>query len=357
MKKEENATRAAVRSAGIDTGKGMITIWALFGIWSVAALTSLPGLAVSPILEKLATIFPKATDLDLQLLTTLPSLLIIPFILFAGYISNRVGYIKLLYIGLWLFLLSGALYFVAGTIGQLIAVSALLGVGAGIIIPFSTSLVSMFFSGKERTRQYGYVSAITNITLVIATAVAGWLADVEWRLPFLVYLLPLVSIVLVPAIKRAEKSIGLQGGQGDAVVQSGGRIQYTTLVKCMLYYLLITYLVMVVSINLPFLLGGYGYDSAVAGAVAKAFAIAGVHNNVTGDFINLSTGYSLFYCLDGGTLCLIYHLTNFKRKLVRLSNRHRTGHIGMVTIHHSTKVKGNQLAFLDGAVGRHTVGT
>ena len=283
MKNEENATRAAVRSSGINTGKGVITIWALFGIWSVAALTSLPGLAISPILEKLATIFPKATDLDLQLLTTLPSLLIIPFILFAGYISNRIGYIKLLYIGLWLFLLSGALYFVAGTIGQLIAVSALLGVGAGIIIPFSTSLVSMFFSGKERTRQYGYVSAITNITLVVATAVAGWLADVEWRLPFLVYLLPLVSIVLVPAIKRAEKSIGQQGGQGNAVVQSGGRIQYTTVVKCMLYYLLITYLVMVVSINLPFLLGGYGYDSAVAGVVTSIFFLAMM---LPGFFIN-----------------------------------------------------------------------
>ena len=274
MKNEENVTRTAFMAAGVNTGKGVITVWALLGIWSVAALTSLPGLAVSPILEKLATIFPKATDLDLQLLTTLPSLLIIPFILFAGYISNRIGYIKLLYIGLWLFLLSGALYFVAGTIGQFIAVSAMLGVGAGIIIPFSTSLVSMFFVGKERTKQYGYVSAITNITLVIATAVAGWLADVQWRLPFLVYLLPVISIVLVPAIKHAEKSVGQQGGQGDAVVQSGGWIKYNTLTKCMLYYLLITYLVMVVSINLPFLLGEYGYDSGVAGVVTSVFFLA-----------------------------------------------------------------------------------
>lgn len=274
MKKEENTPRRILGISGVETGKGVITVWALLGIWSVAALTSLPGLAVSPILEKLATIFPKATDLDLQLLTTLPSLLIIPFILLAGYISNRVGYIKLLYIGLWLFLLSGALYFVSATVGQLIAVSALLGVGAGIIIPFSTSLVSMFFSGKERTRQYGYVSAITNITLVVATAVAGWLADVEWRLPFLVYLLPAVSIALVPAIKRAENSVGQQGGQGAAVVQSGGRIDYHTLVKCMLYYLFITYLVMVVSINLPFLLGEYGYDSAVSGIVTSIFFLA-----------------------------------------------------------------------------------
>ena len=274
MKNEENVTKTTFMAAGVDTGKGVITIWALLGIWSVAALTSLPGLAVSPILDKLATIFPKATDLDLQLLTTLPSLLIIPFILFAGYISNRIGYIKLLYIGLWLFLLSGALYFVAGTIGQLIAVSAMLGVGAGIIIPFSTSLVSMFFSGKERTRQYGYVSAITNITLVVATAIAGWLADVQWRLPFLVYLLPVASILLVPAIKRAGKNLGQQGGQGDAVVQSGGWIRYNTLAKCMLYYLLITYLVMAVSINLPFLLGKYGYDSGVVGVVTSVFFLA-----------------------------------------------------------------------------------
>ena len=283
MKNEENAKRTIFGAAGIDTGKGYITVWALLGIWSVAALTSLPGLAVSPILEKLATVFPKATDLDLQLLTTLPSLLIIPFILFAGYISDRVGYIKLLYIGLWLFLLSGALYFVSGTIGQLIAVSGMLGVGAGIIIPFSTSLVSMFFSGKERTKQYGYVSAITNITLVIATAVAGWLADVQWRLPFLVYLLPIVSIVLVPAIRRAEKSIGQHGGQGDTVVQSGGRIEYVPLVKYMLYYLFITYLVMAVSINLPFLLGKYGYDSGVVGVVTSVFFLAMM---LPGFFIN-----------------------------------------------------------------------
>ncbi len=284
MNGDENLRKVTFGTATmVNTGKGVITIWALFGIWSVAALTSLPGLAVSPILEKLATIFPKATDLDLQLLTTLPSLLIIPFILFAGYISNRIGYIKLLYIGLWLFLLSGALYFISGTIGQLIAVSAMLGVGAGIIIPFSTSLVSMFFSGKERTKQYGYVSAITNITLVIATAVAGWLADIQWRLPFLVYLLPIVSILLVPAVKRGEKAIGNQGGQGDAVVQSGGYINYPTLVKCMLYYLFITYLVMVVSINLPFLLGEYGYDSGVSGIVTSIFFLAMM---LPGFFIN-----------------------------------------------------------------------
>ena len=262
-----------VYKKGIYTGKGTITIFALAGIWSVAALTSLPGLAVSPISEKLLTVFPTATDLEIQMLTTLPSLLIIPFILFAGFISEKVGYVKLLNIGLWLYLISGALYFLCTSMTQLIIVSALLGVGAGIIIPFSTSLVSRFFSGEQRTRQYGYVSALTNITLVVATAVTGYLADIKWRLPFVVYLLPIVSILLVPAIKKEEKTFSQKGNVKDVADTAGG-VDYRRLIRYMLYYLLITYLVMVVSINLPFLLGKYGYDSGVSGVVTSIFFIA-----------------------------------------------------------------------------------
>lgn len=256
----------------IETGKGYITFWALLGIWSVSALASLPGLAISPISEKLSYIFPTATELEIQLLTTLPSLLIIPFILLSGYISEKVGYIRLLYMGLALFLSCGALYFVCQSMMQLIVVSALLGIGAGIIIPLSTALVSKFFYGEERTRQFGYVSAITNIALVAATAVTGWLADIQWRLPFLVYLLPLFSLLLVPSLKAEGQRAD---GNGVGVnVRRRGSIKYAALFKYMLYYLLITCLVMAVSINMPFLLASMGYDSSVDGAVTALFFLA-----------------------------------------------------------------------------------
>lgn len=53
----------------INTGQGTIPLITLIGIWSVSALTSLPGLAVSPILGELSTIFPPChgvgyTDVD-----------------------------------------------------------------------------------------------------------------------------------------------------------------------------------------------------------------------------------------------------------------------------------------------------
>ena len=121
---------------------------------------------------------------------------------------------------------------------QLIVVSALLGIGAGIIIPLSTSLVSKFFYGAQRTKQYGYVSALTNVTLVVATAVTGFLADIQWRLPFVVYLLPLISIFLVPSIRESEKSVSIKDDVKKSTAVAGD-VDYRRLVKYMLYYLLI----------------------------------------------------------------------------------------------------------------------
>lgn len=256
----------------IDTGKGFISVWALLGIWSISALTSLPGLAISPILGDLSTIFKDATELDIQMLTSLPSLLIIPFILLAGKLSDAVGYIRLLRIGLWVFLLSGLLYFSCDSIDGLILVSILLGVGAGIITPLSTSLVSRFFVGKQRTRQFGYSSAVNNLSLVVATAVTGYLAEVEWRLPFLVYLSPIVSIMLVCFIKQADAdNINSANNEYFDDKTASSFIDYCAVRRYMAYYFLITFLVMVVSVYLPFMMDKYGHDSGTSGVVIALF--------------------------------------------------------------------------------------
>lgn len=192
----------------IQTGHGTIPLITLIGIWSISALNALPGLAVSPILGKLSAIFPHSTELDIQMLSSLPSLLIIPFILLAGKLTERVNFIRLLQAGLAIFALSGVLYLLSGHMWQLIAVSALLGVGSGLIVPLSTGLISKYFVGSYRVKQFGLSSAITNITLVVATAVTGYLAEVNWHLPFVVYLLPIISLVLSVYLQRSMASEG-----------------------------------------------------------------------------------------------------------------------------------------------------
>ena len=265
----------------INTGQGTIPLITLIGIWSVSALTSLPGLAVSPILGELSTIFPHATELDIQMLTSLPSLLIIPFVLLAGKLAEKRDFIRLLRVGLWLFAASGVLYLFSSKMWQLMAVSALLGIGAGLIIPLSTGLISRYFTGEYRVRQFGHSSAITNMTLVVATAVTGYLAEVHWRLPFAVYLLPLISLVLSAYLKKDAASVTIKQAaviippiQSTPVISGKYGIHIRHLVQLMLFYGLVTYVVLAVTFNLPFLMEAHHFSSGNSGLMISLFFLA-----------------------------------------------------------------------------------
>lgn len=268
----------------IQTGRGTIPLITLIAIWSISALTSLPGLAVSPILGDLTKIFPKATDLDIQMLTSLPSLLIIPFILLGGKLTEKVDFVRILKIGLWLFAASGILYLISNKMWQLIVVSALLGIGSGLIIPLSTGLISKYFVGTYRVKQFGLSSAITNFTLVIATAVTGYLAEVSWHLPFLVYLLPLISILLVGHLKESRSDAAVEpssqstapSGQTAAADTGGSKygIHIRHLLQIMLFYGVTTFIVLAVIFNLSFLMEKHHFSSGNSGLMISLFFLA-----------------------------------------------------------------------------------
>ena len=146
----------------IQTGQGTIPLITLIGIWSISALNALPGLAVSPILGRLSAIFPHSTELDIQMLSSLPSLLIIPFIILSGKLTEKINNVLLLQVGLVIFSLSGILYMLSTKMWQLITVSALLGIGSGLIVPLSTGLISRFYRNipyetvRAQFRHYEY---------------------------------------------------------------------------------------------------------------------------------------------------------------------------------------------------------
>ncbi len=306
----------------IQTGRGTIPLITLIGIWSISALNALPGLAVTPILGKLSVIFPHSTELDVQMLSSLPSLLIIPFIILAGKLTEKVNFIRLLQVWLAIFALSGILYLFAGKMWQLIAISAMRGVGSGMIIPLSTGLISKYFVGPYRVKQFGFSSAITNITLVVATAVTGYLAEVNWHLPFVVYLFPLVSLVLSVYLRRSMISEeGSASIANDEKEETGvppidpevGKSKYGVnikhLLQVMMFYGLSTYLALIVTFNLPFLMEEYHFSSGYSGVMISLFFLAimapGLFlNRIVGLFREKTKFYSLL-CIAVG-LALIW---------------------------------------------------
>lgn len=306
----------------IQTGRETIPLITLVGIWSISALNALPGLAVSPILGKLSAIFPQSTELDIQMLSSLPSLLIIPFIILAGKLTEKVNFIWLLQFGLGIFALSGILYLLSEKMWQLIAVSALLGIGSGMIVPLSTGLISKYFTGQYRVKQFGLSSAITNVTLVLATSLTGYLAEINWHLPFVVYLLPFISIVLSIYLKRSmteeegnmsltAESVKTVDTQSDAeAAKSKFGIHLNHLLQIMSFYGLATYLVVIVSFNLPFLMKEYHFSSGNSGLLISLFFLAimapgFVLNRIVGFLKEKTKFYSLLSIAIGMALILI----------------------------------------------------
>lgn len=190
----------------INTGKLPLDPTAYIAILSLSLIVNLPGLAVTPMLDTLSHIFPKSSALEKQLLTMLPNLLIIPFVLMSGKLSTTNHKKALIVSALLIFVGSTVGYMLSTSMLALIIFSCSLGIGAGILVPFSTGLLSDTFAGKPLMKQMGLQSAISNLTLVLATFAVGWLARVSWHAPFLVYAVSLVPLALVNFIGRVPMS-------------------------------------------------------------------------------------------------------------------------------------------------------
>lgn len=191
----------------ITTGKTPITAMSFWAIMSLSLVVNLPGLAITPMLGTLHKVFPATTQLEDQLLTVLPNLLIIPFVLLSGKLSLARHKIRIVVVALVVFCASAVAYMFARSMWQLIVVSCLLGCGTGLLIPFSTGLIADTFCGSYRLRAMGLQSGISNTTVMLATFAVSWLCrGSDWHLPFAVYLVGALPLVLSPWLRGLPSS-------------------------------------------------------------------------------------------------------------------------------------------------------
>ncbi len=266
----------------IKTGKLPLDPAAYIAILSLSLIVNLPGLAVTPMLDTLARIFPDSSALEKQLLTMLPNLLIIPFVLMSGKLSTTNHKKVLIVTALLVFAGSTVGYMLATSMLALIIFSCTLGIGAGILVPFSTGLLSDTFAGKPLMKQMGLQSAISNLTLVLATFAVGWLARVSWHAPFLVYAVCLVPLVMVNFIGRVPMSeldptkadiSNYVSTPTDAPSDECNKqgIDVGRMVALFAAYFLLTFGTISISEYLPFLAQARHFNASVTGSLTSIF--------------------------------------------------------------------------------------
>lgn len=275
----------------VDSGNGKMPLISLIAILSISLTVNLPGLAISPIMGKLNQVFSNVTELEIQLLTVLPNLVTIPFILCSGKICTQKNQMWILGIGLALYTLTGILYFFANSMIELILLSCLLGVGCGLVIPLAASLVSQYFEGKARTKQLGMKSSLSNFTVIFATLFVGWVASISWHLSFIVYMIPIIPLCLIPfmtdsyiskhSIKNtsntsttSQTSAASAPASAPAPVAFPGKTAIKMLFCLMGLYFMMTYGTEVVSYYLPFSMEHYKLNTGDVGVATAMFFLA-----------------------------------------------------------------------------------
>ncbi len=264
----------------ITTGKAPITILTLTAILSLSLVVNLPGLAVTPMLDTLKKVFPDSTQLEAQLLTTLPNVLIIPFVLLSGKFSETKHKIAIVVLGLVIFTACAVAYLFAESMTALIIISCLLGAGAGILVPFSTGLLADTFSGVYKMKEMGMQSGIANLTLVAATYIVGWLQHGNWHIPFVVYLVAILPLVLSPFLKgipKGDENISPATADDTAVSTDAGvkfgknGFSLSRTAGVFGVYMGVTFLTIVISYYCPFLAEKHNWSDSLTGTVTALY--------------------------------------------------------------------------------------
>lgn len=247
--------------SGIKSGYGTKTLpfWAVFNLYVIFICTSIPGLAISPIMGKLTEIFPGTTPLETQFLEIGPNIMAIPFVFLGGWIGTKFNNNKLTTWTCLLYGICGVLFFFAPNMITLIILSFLIGIFAGIISPLSSAFIADMFGGEKRTAQYGYTSATLNLVLVFCTIATGYLAKVDWRLPFAIYLLPIVPLFFAKKFGQYITN-PQQIRDNDAKQANAPKVHYKfskevnmgMLIRYCIYYFVITFVIAAISLYLPF---------------------------------------------------------------------------------------------------------
>ncbi|WP_049796312.1 MFS transporter [Methanomassiliicoccus luminyensis] len=193
-------------------------------ILAASMLTLMGGAAVAPALPLISEAFPRASDTDISLIITLPSLAIALTGFAIGHLADKYGKVKVLILSLAIFTVAGSSGYYLGTVQSILAGRFVLGMGIAGMSAASTALVAAYYTGVSRTRVISYQSAAIGLGVLVLETSGGGLATFGWREPFLIYLIGAVILVgVVLTLKEPAREDRAEAQEKEGARARSGR--------------------------------------------------------------------------------------------------------------------------------------
>ncbi len=154
-----------------------------------STLTVMSGATIAASLPQMAEVFKDTPNAQLQskLVLTIPAIFIVLFSPFLGKLSDTIGRVNLLNICLILYAISGVSGFFLNDLTFILVGRAFLGIAVAGISTMVITLVGDFYQNTEREKFIGMQAAFMSLGGVIFIGAGGFLANINWKYPFLIY--------------------------------------------------------------------------------------------------------------------------------------------------------------------------
>ncbi len=165
-------------------------------------LTIMAGATISPALPAIQRAFVNAPNAGVLvgLVLTMHGLFIAVGSPVIGALADRYGRRRLLLGSTVVYALAGGSGFVLDSLVAILVGRAVLGLAVAGVMVTVTALITDYYEENHRDTILGRQGAFMSIGGVVLLPLAGVLADIGWRVPFLVYT---VALVLLPAMTFA----------------------------------------------------------------------------------------------------------------------------------------------------------
>lgn len=275
------------------------------GLLLVATLTVMSTGFVSTSMPAMAEHFRDAPHAALytKLILTMPALVIAICAPFAGAIVDRFGRVNFLRGSLVLFGFAGTAGFWLQELEHVLASRALLGIAIGGSMTTMTTLAGDYFQGEARSRFTGVQSLVMSLGAVVAVGIGGLLAEISWRLPFLIY--GAAWIFLVPVIfwldepRHAEHRVAGTVASQRMPVGAIAAIYATTFFAVAMFYM--------TSVQVPFLTREIGIGAtSLAGLAIAVSSLASASTSFLYHRVRRDFGFVRIYAISFGLMAIGY---------------------------------------------------
>ncbi len=247
----------------------MTTIILLVG----AILTVMSAAAISPSLPEMATVFynDQQSEFFVKLVLTIPALFIAIGGPIVGIIIDRWGRKPMLIFSIILYGISGASGFFFDSLVEILISRALFGFAVAGIMTTSFALAGDYFEGSRRDRIIGLQSAFGTFGGVMFLLAGGYLADISWKAPFLIYLL---AFTVLPFVIRFINDSKIQ--KRKQIQEKRTKEKTTYLIFPLAFFSMV--IVYLTPLQIPFYLKELGNisNTEIGIAIASTYLAAGV---------------------------------------------------------------------------------